>query len=155
MHGPMVTRLLGFSLGLLLLAACGGGAEAGGAAQAADSASTDSSAVPEVWVELARRDKESSSVRPERFQARSAELRVITRMGELISPLTPGLVVTNILSDRTSLPLASVRAEQNRPDSVTVDTTDVEVESGELYLFVAEHRGLKEWTVVVQEKKQP
>lgn len=116
-------------------------------------ASDDSSAAPRdaVWRDLVVRHADAERVAPLAFRASSPELRVIVRMEELISPYTPGLVVANLLSDRSALPIASVRAEQLRTDTVIADTTEVQVEPGELYLFIAEHRGLQDWTVTVQE----
>lgn len=137
----------------LWLAGCGGEQVPVGDVAVEDSAKTDSTASEGRWVDLVSRGSAASSVLPVTFRSTREELRVVTRMGESISPYSQGRVVSNILSDRSSLPLASVRAEQPRLDTITSDTTEVTVEPGELQLYIAEQRGLQEWRVTVQEKR--
>lgn len=87
---------------------------------------------------------------PEPFEATSDSLRVITAMTPPATALSPGVVITNLMSDRSTLPVASIRAEQRRLEP-SADTTIVEVPAGTLEFFVAEHHGLEDWTVTIQE----
>jgi len=87
---------------------------------------------------------------PERFETTSDSLRIITAMSPPATVLSPGVVITNLMSDRTTLPVATVRAEQRRPEP-GADTTIVEVPAGVLEFFVPEHHGLEDWTVTIQE----
>jgi hypothetical protein len=104
------------------------------------------------WVTLLRREMESRSRRPEQFRSTGRQLRIITEMGPNQSPHNPGFVTTNILSDETTLPLATVTARQGRLDSTTIDTAAITVSHvGNLYFYVVEHRRLAEWTVTIQE----
>lgn len=149
----------GVLIGSVLMTACSpdrGRPPAEAAGTGADTAVTVASApaaAEEEWVDLVSRDDDSESVGPRTFRASTSSLRVITRMGSLLSPLAPGRVISNILSDASALPVASVRAEQLWADTVIADTTEIEAGPGELELFVAEHRGLQDWTVTVQERR--
>jgi hypothetical protein len=149
-RGMGIARLLVLLAGL---AACSGeGRPRQPRRVSSDAARSDSSA-PVHWEELARSDHQRSSVLPTRFHASGSELRIITRMGPPASPVSPGLIITNLLSETSTLPVASVRAEQSRPDEISVDTTEVAVPPGNLYLFIAQQRGLSSWTVIVQERR--
>jgi hypothetical protein len=137
---------------LALAAACGHGEAGAPPPQAA----ADSLPAPVgEWVTILDRGMQNRQRTPERFVTRSDTLRVLTTMNALTSPYVPGLVITNVLADGTSLPVASVRAQQERPDATTVDTAVVGVPRGTLYFFVAEHRGLTDWRVTVQELRPP
>lgn len=139
---------------ILWLVGCGGEQVPVGDVAVEDSVPADSAAAEDRWVDLVSRGSTAGSVLPVTFQSTREELRIVTRMGESISPYSQGRVISNILSERSALPLASVRAEQPRLDTITFDTTEVTVEPGELQLYIAEQRGLKEWRVTVQEKRQ-
>ena len=134
---------------------CAGEDEIPAGTEQAQTPITDSVGVAGEWRDLATRDDQSASVLPVPFRAISSELRVITRMGGTSSPYSPGRVIANILSEESSMPVASVRAEQNPPDSIIVDTTNVTAGPGRLELYIAEHRGLKDWQVTVQERRGP
>jgi hypothetical protein len=104
------------------------------------------------WVTLLQRGMASRSTRPERFTATTTRLRVITEMGPNQTVHNVGFVTTNILSDNTTLPVASVRAQQFRLDISAADTTEITLpQAGPLYFFVAEHRRLPDWRVTIQE----
>lgn len=133
---------------VLLLAACGEAPD-GMVANLPDSPPPQPSGE---WVTLLERERERRSSRPEPFTSTSTRLRVITTMGPNQTEYDAGFVVTNLLSDETTLPVASVRAQQIRLDSASVDTTEVNVPTtGKLYFFVAEHRRLADWRVSIQE----
>jgi hypothetical protein len=107
---------------------------------------------PGEWVTLLQRGMATRSTRPERFRSSTTRLRVITEMGPNQTVHNVGFVTTNILSDNTTLPVASVRAQQFRLDISVADTTEITVpEAGPLYFFVAEHRRLPDWRVTIQE----
>jgi hypothetical protein len=122
---------------------------------AGDSPPADAGAAPVPpageWVTVLERGMRGKQSTPEPFRTTSDALRVITTLGSPSSPYAPGLVITNLLSDSTALPVASIRAEQRRVEGATADTTVVEVPPGRLYFFVAEHRGLEDWGVSIQE----
>lgn len=153
-------RRAGFALlaaALLVWSGCGDG-EGGTPVPAAlpqDTVAADTVVDPAgegEWVTLLERRMETRSRRPERFVSTSERLRIITAMGPNQTVHNAGFVVTNLLSDDTSLPVASVRAQQFRLDSETADTTEVSVPAaGTLYFYVAEHRRLADWTVTIQE----
>ena len=107
------------------------------------------------WVTLLSRDMRTRSTRPERFRSTSTELRVISTMGPNLSSHNAGFVTTNLLSDETTLPVATVFARQARLDVASVDTTEVTVPSaGHLYFFVAEHRRLPDFNITIQEFRE-
>ncbi|MBA2671060.1 MAG: hypothetical protein H0U67_11870 [Gemmatimonadetes bacterium] len=107
---------------------------------------------PGEWVTLLQRGMATRSTRPERFLSTTTRLRVITDMGPNQTVHNVGFVMTNIMSDNTTLPVASVRAQQFRLDISVADTTEITVpEAGPLYFFVAEHRRLPDWHVTIQE----
>jgi len=135
------------------LTACSGDGTPRRANRARLNAARSDSSASVRWVELVRVDHQRSSVLPTRFHASAPELRIVTRMGPTASPVSQGLIITNVLSESSTLPLASVRAEQLRINQVSVDTTEVTVTPGNLYLFIAQQRGLSSWTVVVEERR--
>ncbi len=137
---------------LFVLLASGSACDSPGAAPSARNArAADSVAPAGEWVTIMERNMGGRSTRPERFETRSDSLRVITTTGTASSSYIAGLIVTNVLSDATSLPVASIRVEQRRLGETAADTTVVEVPAGPLYLFVARHQGLNDWTVTLQE----
>jgi hypothetical protein len=103
------------------------------------------------WVTVLERTMEGKRNRPEPFATTSDTLRVITAVEPAISPYLPGLVVTNLLSDATAMPVATIRTQQSIVDTITADTVVVQVPAGTLQFFVPEHRGLTGWRVTVQE----
>lgn len=105
------------------------------------------------WVTILERSLDARSAVPEPFETRSDSLRIITSMGALLSPYTPGLIVTNLVLRESLVPVASIRAEQRLVDETTVDTSVVRVGDEDLSFFVAEHRGLSNWTVILQEPR--
>jgi hypothetical protein len=121
------------------------------AAPTAAPASADAAPPPEVWTAVLTRTRENRKPTPETFVTASGSLRVITTLHDLVSPLRPGLLVTNLLSDATALPIASIHVEQLRLSGATVDTTAVEVPPGRIHFFVAEQRGLQGWEVRIEE----
>jgi hypothetical protein len=146
----VIARLLVLLAGL---AACSGEGRPRQPGRVRSDSAPSSISAPVQWTELAHLDHQRSSVLPTRFRSSTSELRVITRMGPTASPVSPGLIITNLLSESSALPLASVRAEQRRIDTVSVDTTEVAVPPGDLYLFIAQQRGLSSWAVTVQERR--
>ncbi len=147
-------RMLAALFAAVLVTGCGGEAAPAPAAAPPDTTMRDTIGAPAQgeWVTLLERRMATRSTRPERFRATSPRLRIITAMGPNSTVHNVGFVVTNILSDETTLPVASVRAQQFRLDIEVADTTEVEVPSpGNLYFFVAEHRRLPDWSVTIQE----
>ncbi len=115
----------------------------------------DSLTVAGEWVTVLERDLEGKLSRPEPFTTRSDSVRVITTLEPAISEYMPGLVITNLLSDSSALPVASIRAGQRILSAASADTAVVAVPRGELKFFVAEHKGLTGWTVTIQEFRPP
>jgi hypothetical protein len=112
------------------------------------------STVPVQWVTIARQSKADVAVNPTPLRASSDSLRVITTLGAGESPYSPGLVLTNVLSNPLTPPVASVRGVPRFTDRESVDTTVVGVPKGQLYLFIPQHYGVKDWSVVVQEQRR-
>jgi hypothetical protein len=102
------------------------------------------------WRTITEQTQASRSTVPVEFYTTSDVLHVITRLGTLESPTEPGLVLVNVLSGSGAVPVASVRAEQLRRDTTTVDTAEVKVDPGTLQLYVVEAHGVTEWSVKVQ-----
>lgn len=102
------------------------------------------------WRTVTEQTQTSRSTVPVRFYTTSDVLHVITKLGSLESPTEPGLVLLNLLSGTGAVSVASIRAEQLRRDTTTVDTTVVKVDPGTLQLYVAEAHGVTEWSVKVQ-----
>jgi hypothetical protein len=102
------------------------------------------------WRTIAEQTQASRSTLPVEFGTTSDVLRVITRLGTLESPTEPGLVLANVLSGSGAVPVASIRAEQVRRDTTTVDTVEVKVDPGPLQLYVVEAHGVTEWSIKVQ-----
>jgi hypothetical protein len=152
----LITRwkpALAVSLVLLALgAACDRGAPPAPARRpaAAVDTSSASAASSAVWVTVLERSMEGKRSTPEPFETTSDSLRVITAMTPPAAPLSPGVVITTLMSDRTTLPVASIRAEQRRLEP-SADTTIVVVPAGKLEFFIPEHHGLDDWTVTIQE----
>lgn len=146
-------RLVASAALVALLAAACGREEAPPAADAPPAAAPAAPAVE--WATVAEQSSGDVSSTPLTIHVSSDSLRVITSVGGSESPYAPGLVVTNLLSDPLTPPVASVRGEPRFIDSTTVDTSVVQVPKGRLYLFVPQHFGLKGWKVVVQEPRRP
>jgi hypothetical protein len=102
------------------------------------------------WRTIAEQTQASRSTVPVEFSTTSDVLRIITRLGNLESPTEAGLVLANLLSRSGSVPVATVRVEQIRQDSATVDTVEVQVDPGPLQLYVVEAHGVADWSVRVQ-----
>lgn len=145
---PDARRIAILAALLLLGAACD--SKAGSSASAAPSAAEPAVASGR-WVTILERTMTGRTSQPEPFHARSDSLRVITTMTSTGTSYTERLVITNLLSKSSPVPVASVRAQQRLLGQTTADTTVVEAAAGELRFFVAEHRGLSDWTVTIQE----
>jgi hypothetical protein len=142
-----------------LLAGCGGERTVP-AMEVPAAAVLDSAAAPvrapadsASWVTIAEQSMADVRSTPSTLRVSSDSLRVITSVGGSESPYAPGLVVANFLSDPLTPPVATVRGEPRFLDSTTVDTTVVRVPRGELYFFIPQHYGVKDWSVVVQERR--
>lgn len=102
------------------------------------------------WRTIAEQTQVSRGTVPMEFSTTSNLLRIITRLGTLESPTQAGLVLANLLSASGSVPIATVRVEQFRRDTATIDTVQVQVDPGPLQLYVVEAHGVADWSVRVQ-----
>lgn len=102
------------------------------------------------WRTIAEQTNASRSTVPVEFSTTSNVVRVITRMGTLESPTEPGRMLANVLSESGAVPVATIRAEQLRRDTTTVDTIEVQVDPGPLQLYVVDALGVTEWSIKVQ-----
>lgn len=104
------------------------------------------------WRTVLSQDEETKSAMPEPFSIEGEEVRVISRLGPAITPLSSGVLVVNLLPAEAIVPIATLRAELVAEDTVYADTTLVDVEPGRFQLYVAHQSGLREWRVTVQER---
>lgn len=131
----------------LAAAATGCGPDAPPPAQ--EAAAPEPPAPETTWVRLAAFGSDAPTVRRKTFNLSARGFRIITELREATT-VTPGRVIANILSPRTTLPIRTVESRILPLADIAVDTAFVDAEPGEYTLYILHDFGVRDWSVVAE-----